>query len=112
MVFWYFSQGRIIAFDKSAKKISKIEENAASWNLKSIQAYAFDGTKSCLPNAGRSFTCVQGIPISGDSRRGLNKFIWKILVPPLSITMLRNHGMHVLCKKKVRDLFTASYVFQ
>ncbi len=50
---WVNLQGRIVACDKNAKKISRIKENASTWNLETIEAYATDSTKLCSKDSGK-----------------------------------------------------------
>ncbi|XP_072029543.1 uncharacterized protein [Amphiura filiformis] len=43
--------GVLVALDKSAGKIKRIQENAAKLKLDMVKSYAYDSTKSCKPHA-------------------------------------------------------------
>ena len=52
LLYYSFSQGRVIALDKSAGKIKKIQQNCAAWKLTNIEAYHCDSSKCLDDKAG------------------------------------------------------------
>lgn len=50
LIFWYYFQGVVVAFDKSEPKIEKLKANCDRLGIHCVKSHVFDGIKAVDPD--------------------------------------------------------------